>query len=149
MTYHEGSRHADQPPRRQQAPEQRPEGREALPSWRAADLRALRSGYRVLRRVSTLTALGCFIVYVLLSCYAKDLMAARFPGGVTVGIALGLLQLVVTFAAVHWYERGARRSVDAPAARVAGRTDGQGSGADRRVRTGARTGRGARARAAR
>lgn len=84
---------------------------------RGGDLAALRSAYRVLRRVSTLTALGSFVVYVVLSCCAPDLMGARITGELSLGMALGVLQLVVTFAAVLWYGRSAQRSVD-PLART-------------------------------
>ena len=52
-----------------------------------------------------------------LSCYAPELMGARITGELSLGIALGILQLVVTFAAVFSYERSAQRSVD-PLARV-------------------------------
>ncbi|MEU9480357.1 DUF485 domain-containing protein [Streptomyces sp. NPDC048191] len=83
----------------------------------AADLAALRSAYRLLRRISTLTALGSFVVYVVLSCYAPALMGARIAGELSLGMALGVLQLVVTFAAVFWYGRSAQRSVD-PLARA-------------------------------
>ncbi|WP_369243753.1 DUF485 domain-containing protein [Streptomyces sp. R41] len=82
-----------------------------------ADLTALRSAYRLLRRVSTLTALGSFVVYVVLSCAAADLMGSKIAGELSLGMALGVLQLVVTFAAVFWYGRSAQRSVD-PLARV-------------------------------
>ncbi|MFE2102768.1 DUF485 domain-containing protein [Streptomyces sp. NPDC059468] len=84
---------------------------------RGADLAALRSAYRLLRRISTLTALGSFVVYVVLSCYAPGLMGAKIAGELSLGMALGVLQLVVTFAAVSWYGRSARRSVD-PLARA-------------------------------
>ncbi|MGC0327295.1 uncharacterized membrane protein (DUF485 family) [Streptomyces sp. SAI-170] len=77
-----------------------------------SDLAALRSAYRVLRRVSTLTALGSFVVYVLLSCYAPDLMGSKIIGELSLGMSLGVLQLVVTFGAVSWYGRSAHRSVD-------------------------------------
>ncbi|AZQ39903.1 DUF485 domain-containing protein [Streptomyces cyaneochromogenes] len=80
-------------------------------------LAALRSAYRLLRRVSTLTALGSFVVYVVLSCYAPGLMGSRITGELSLGMALGVLQLVVTFAAVFWYGRSAQRSVD-PLARA-------------------------------
>jgi uncharacterized membrane protein (DUF485 family) len=82
-----------------------------------ADLTALRSAYRMLRRISTLTALGSFVVYVLLSCYAPRLMGSKITGELSLGMALGILQLVVTFAAVSWYGRSAQRSVD-PLARA-------------------------------
>ena len=76
---------------------------------RSADLAALRSAYRLLRRISTLAALGSFVVYVVLSCCAPGLMGARIAGELSLGMALGVLQLVVTFAAVFWYGRSAQR----------------------------------------
>ncbi|MFJ1969066.1 DUF485 domain-containing protein [Streptomyces sp. NPDC087903] len=82
-----------------------------------ADLAALRSAYRLLRRISTLAALGSFVVYVVLSCFAPDLMGSKIAGELSLGMALGVLQLVVTFAAVFWYGRSAQRSVD-PLARA-------------------------------
>jgi uncharacterized membrane protein (DUF485 family) len=82
-----------------------------------AGLAALRSAYRLLRRISTLTALGSFVVYVVLSCYAPGLMGSKVTGELSLGMALGILQLVVTFAAVFWYGRSAQRSVD-PLARA-------------------------------
>ncbi|NUP24437.1 MAG: DUF485 domain-containing protein [Streptomyces sp.] len=84
---------------------------------RRTDLAALRSAYRLLRRISTLTALGSFVVYVVLSCWAPGLMGAKIAGELSLGMALGVLQLVVTFAAVFWYGRSAQRSVD-PLARA-------------------------------
>ncbi|MGQ5634028.1 MULTISPECIES: DUF485 domain-containing protein [unclassified Streptomyces] len=93
-----------------QAPAREPHAYESRPH--GADLAALRSAYQVLRRVSTLTALGSFAVYVVLSCCAPDLMGSGIAGGLSLGMGLGILQLVVTFAAVLWYGRSARRSVD-------------------------------------
>ncbi|MBX9399080.1 DUF485 domain-containing protein [Streptomyces sp. TRM72054] len=78
----------------------------------SADLSALRSAYRLLRRTSTLTALGSFVVYVVLSCGAPGLMGSKIAGELSLGMALGILQLVVTFAAVFWYGRSAQRLVD-------------------------------------
>ncbi|MGW0186728.1 DUF485 domain-containing protein [Streptomyces sp. NPDC003362] len=83
----------------------------------SADLAALRSAYRLLRRTSTLTALGSFVVYIVLSCAAPGLMGSEIAGELSLGMALGVLQLVVTFAAVFWYGRSAQRSVD-PLARA-------------------------------
>lgn len=84
---------------------------------RTVDLAALRSAYRLLRRISTLTALGSFVVYVVLSCYASGLMGTKIAGELSLGMALGVLQLVVTFAAVRWYGRSAQHRVD-PLARA-------------------------------
>ncbi|MET8082414.1 DUF485 domain-containing protein [Streptomyces griseoincarnatus] len=82
-----------------------------------AELAALRSAYRLLRRTSTLAALGSFVAYVVLSCFAPDLMGSKIAGELSLGMVLGVLQLVVTFAAVFWYGRSAQRSVD-PLARA-------------------------------
>lgn len=92
------------------------------PDPQSAGLAALRSAYRTLRRVSTLTALGSFVVYVLLSCFAPDLMGTKVAGELSLGMALGILQLVVTFAAVLWYGRSAERFVDPLARAVRERT---------------------------
>ncbi|MFI9803790.1 DUF485 domain-containing protein [Streptomyces sp. NPDC052301] len=108
-----------------QTPRHRPSAPET--DRHGGDLAALRSAYRVLRRVSTLTALGSFVVYVVLSCCARGLMGSKITGDLSLGMALGVLQLVVTFAAVLWYGRSAQRSVDplarAVRERAAGRQD--------------------------
>ncbi|MFI6038489.1 DUF485 domain-containing protein [Streptomyces sp. NPDC051315] len=104
------------------------------PHQRGTDLDALRSAYRLLRRASTLTALGSFVVYVVLSCGAPGLMGgAEVAGELSLGMALGILQLGVTFAAVFWYGRSARRSVDplARAIRERAATTARNAGAPR------------------
>ncbi|WP_329229709.1 DUF485 domain-containing protein [Streptomyces sp. NBC_01460] len=78
-----------------------------------SDLRRLRTAYRRLRRVSTLTALGYFTLFLLLSGYAPALMTRPVgDGGLTTGLLLGLCQLPVTLAAVAVYEWTAHRTVD-------------------------------------
>ncbi|GGW42405.1 hypothetical protein GCM10010503_18520 [Streptomyces lucensis JCM 4490] len=98
-----------------------------------ADVAALRSAYRLLRRISTLAALGSFVLYIALSCCAPGLMGARIAGELSLGMVLGVLQLLVTFAAVFWYGRSARRSVDplALAVRERARATGRSAGAAR------------------
>ncbi|MEV0976520.1 DUF485 domain-containing protein [Streptomyces sp. NPDC049915] len=94
-----------------------------------ADLAALRSAYRRLRRVSTLTALGSFVMYVVLACCAPGLMGSRIAGELSLGMALGVLQLFAAFAAVFWYGRSARRSVDPQARAVRERAAAAGRNA--------------------
>ncbi|MCX4534634.1 MULTISPECIES: DUF485 domain-containing protein [unclassified Streptomyces] len=77
-----------------------------------SDLRRLRAAYRVLRRGATLTALGFFTLFLLLSGFAPGLMTHPLGGGLTTGLALGLCQLPVTLLAIALYERTARRVVD-------------------------------------
>lgn len=95
-----------QPWDRRQAPEPvRDDARER-------ELQSLASAYRRLRRVSTFTALGYFVLFLLLSAYAPAAMTAEMSGGLTVGIVLGLIQLPVALGAIALYERIARRRVD-------------------------------------
>ncbi|MFI6106949.1 DUF485 domain-containing protein [Streptomyces sp. NPDC051310] len=76
------------------------------------DLDTLRSGYRKLRRVSTLTALGYFVLFLFLAAFAPGLMTSTVTGGLTTGLLLGLCQLPVALAAIALYERIARHRID-------------------------------------
>ncbi len=79
--------------------------------------------FRVLRRrlrrfVFPMSAvfLAWYLAYVLLASYAKPLMATRLAdSNITLGLVLGLLQFVSTFAITTWYVRFAGRRID-PAA---------------------------------
>lgn len=94
---------------------------------RHRDLRRLRTSYRVLRRVSTVTALGYFTVFLALSAYAPGLMARDVGfGGLNLGLLLALAQLPIALLSLVLYERTARRTVDPLAAELrqrARRTD--------------------------
>ncbi|UGY91840.1 DUF485 domain-containing protein [Streptomyces gobiensis] len=83
-----------------------------------AELRRLRSAYRLLRRSMTLAALGYFVLFLLLSAFAPGLMDTSLFAGLNIGLLMGLLQLPVAFAAAIAYERLARRNVDPLARRV-------------------------------
>ncbi|MBZ9643963.1 DUF485 domain-containing protein, partial [Streptomyces sp. PSKA30] len=83
-----------------------------------SDLRILRSAYRWQRRVATLTALGYFVLFLVLSAYAPGFMTSEEIGGLPVGLLLGLAQLPVTCLAIWLYEHTARRRVDPLAERI-------------------------------
>jgi uncharacterized membrane protein (DUF485 family) len=83
-----------------------------------SDLRALRGAHRVQRRVATLTALGYFTLFLLLSAFAPSLMTSRITDGLPTGLLLALLQLPVTWLAIALYERTARSYVDPIADRI-------------------------------
>ncbi|MHC5702289.1 DUF485 domain-containing protein [Streptomyces sp. PKU-MA01144] len=97
------------------------------PSGTAPDdeLPRLRAGYRRLRRVATLTALGYFVLFLLLSAYAPDLMTGRINGGLTTGVLLGLLTLPVALVAITVYERIAHHRVDPLAAAIRAAHEGR------------------------
>ncbi|MCK1823675.1 DUF485 domain-containing protein, partial [Streptomyces sp. XM83C] len=94
----------------------RPARREAL--GHHSDLRLLRGAYRLLRRVATLTALGYFTVFLVLSAYAPSFMTGEAGAGLPAGLLLALLQLPVTWLAIALYEHTARRHVDPVADRI-------------------------------
>ncbi|MGW3633916.1 DUF485 domain-containing protein [Streptomyces sp. NPDC005122] len=83
-----------------------------------SDIRLLRGAYRRQRRVATLTALGYFTLFLLLSAFAPGLMTSTVSGGVPTGLLLGLLQVPVTCVAIGVYEYTARRGVDPVADRI-------------------------------
>jgi uncharacterized membrane protein (DUF485 family) len=72
-----------------------------------------------LRRRSTrftvplvVAVLGWYFVYVALAAFAPGFMAVSVMGEVNVGLCLGLLQFVSTFAVTTLYVRWARSTLD-------------------------------------
>ncbi|KOV91546.1 MULTISPECIES: DUF485 domain-containing protein [unclassified Streptomyces] len=94
----------------------RPPEREPL--GHHSDLRVLRSAYRWQRRTATLTALGYFTLFLVLSAYAPGVMTRTVADGIPAGLLLALVQLPVTWLAIALYEHTARRYVDPLAERI-------------------------------
>ncbi|MFF7446216.1 MULTISPECIES: DUF485 domain-containing protein [unclassified Streptomyces] len=110
--------HPWQPPldRAPDHPSVRRPDREAL--GHHSDLRILRGAYRRQRRVATLTALGYFTLFLILSAFAPSLMTSRVGDAPPTGLLLALVQLPVTWLAIALYERTARTYVDPIADRI-------------------------------
>ncbi|MEU9475362.1 DUF485 domain-containing protein [Streptomyces sp. NPDC048191] len=83
-----------------------------------SDLRVLRSAYRWQRRTATLTALGYFTLFLVLSASAPGVMTRTAVDGIPAGLLLALIQLPVTWLAIALYEHTARRHVDPLADRI-------------------------------
>ena len=83
-----------------------------------SDLRILRSAYRWQRRTATLTALGYFTLFLILSAFAPSFMTTTVTDGLPTGLLLALLQIPVTWLAIALYEHTARRYVDPIADRI-------------------------------
>ncbi|MFB8783365.1 DUF485 domain-containing protein [Streptomyces albogriseolus] len=96
---------APPPPRPHRAPRHAPLGHHS-------DLRRLRRAYRRQRRTATLTALGYFVLFLVLSACAPSFMTGTVADGVPAGLLLALGQVPVTWLAVVLYEATARRRVD-------------------------------------
>ncbi|MFJ9040475.1 DUF485 domain-containing protein [Streptomyces sp. NPDC102406] len=88
------------------------------PGGPSHELVLLRTAYRRLRRVATLTALGYFTLFLLLSAFAPAVMNRSATGGLSTGLLIGLCQLPVTCVALVLYEYTARHRVDPLAHRL-------------------------------
>ncbi|WP_339129812.1 DUF485 domain-containing protein [Streptomyces sp. f51] len=88
------------------------------PLGQHSDIRVLRGAYRRQRRVASLTALGYFTLFLILSAFAPSLMTSTVSGGLSTGLLLGLLQVPVTCLAIALYEHSARRRLDPIADRI-------------------------------
>jgi uncharacterized membrane protein (DUF485 family) len=62
--------------------------------------------------------LGWYFLYVLLADYAHDFMSHKLAGNITVGLVMGLLQFVSTFAITTFYVRYANNHLDPEAERI-------------------------------
>lgn len=110
-------------------------GPEPVPAARAVDhppgsyrevadspeFEALRRTFR--RFVFPMSALflAWYLLYVLLSNYAKDFMSTEVAGNIHLGLVIGLLQFVSTFVITTVYARWADRRFDPAAAELARR----------------------------
>jgi uncharacterized membrane protein (DUF485 family) len=79
-----------------------------------------------------------YLTYVLLACYAPDVMAVRVADGINLGLVLGLLQFVSTFAVSTAYVVYARHRLDPLAERLRARVDGGGDDPAGELTTGLR-----------
>jgi uncharacterized membrane protein (DUF485 family) len=53
-----------------------------------------------------------YLLYVVLSAYARDFMDIKVIGNINVALVFGLLQFVTTFLIAWWYARYAGRVLD-------------------------------------
>lgn len=87
---------------------------------------ALRRAFR--RFVFPMTALFLvwYLLYVLFSAYARDVMATKVVGNVNVALIFGLAQFASTFLIAYLYSRYAGRRLDPLAERLRGELEGDG-----------------------
>ena len=53
-----------------------------------------------------------YLLYVILSAYARGFMSAKIVGNINVALVFGLLQFVSTFLIAWYYARYAARKID-------------------------------------
>lgn len=80
--------------------------------------RELRS--RLLRFVvpASIAFLAWYLLYVLMSAFARDVMSTEVIGSFNVALLFGMLQFVSTFGIAVWYSRYTHRRFDPLAAQL-------------------------------
>ncbi len=86
-----------------------------------AEFRDLRRRYRAFVLPATVAFLAWYLLYVVMSNWAGDLMGAKVIGNINVGLVFGLLQFVTTFGLAWLYARHANKTFDPIAEELEGR----------------------------
>jgi uncharacterized membrane protein (DUF485 family) len=76
------------------------------------EFQELKKRFRAWTFPMTVAFLAWYLLYVVLSAWARDLMAIKVLGDINVGLILGLLQFVSTFWIAWAYARHAERKLD-------------------------------------
>lgn len=85
---------------------------DALAVQNSPEFAALRNALRRFVFPATIGFLTWYALYVLLSTYAKGMMAIEIVGRINVGLVLGVLQFVSTFGLAWAYSRYAATNLD-------------------------------------
>jgi len=72
----------------------------------------LRRRYRSFAFPMTVAFLAWYLLYVLMSAYARDFMDTKVVGNLNVAFFFGILQFVSTFLIAYLYSRYANRRLD-------------------------------------
>jgi uncharacterized membrane protein (DUF485 family) len=101
---------------------------ESGPDWasieQSADFAVLRRRLRGFVFPMTAAFLGWYLLYVLLSDYAKGFMTTKVFGNVNVGLLFGLLQFVSTFLITWLYVRHANKHLDPISEKIRSEVEG-------------------------
>lgn len=98
------------------------------PDWTAVqagpDFQELRKRLRGFVFPVTAGFLAWYLLYVLLASFATDFMATPVLGNINIGLILGLLQFVSTFAITVAYVRFADRKLDPLSSKIRDEIEG-------------------------
>ncbi len=78
----------------------------------SAEFGVLRKALRSFVFPMTAAFLSWYLLYVLLSAYARDFMGTKLIGNINVAFVFGILQFVSTFGIAILYSRYANRKLD-------------------------------------
>jgi uncharacterized membrane protein (DUF485 family) len=93
---------------------------------KSREFQDLRRRYRGWVIPVTVGSLLWYLAYVLLAAYAADFMATPLFGNINVGLVLGLLQFVSTFAVTALYVRYAGRVLDPASLKIREKMEEEG-----------------------
>jgi len=93
---------------------------------KSREFQDLRKRYRGWVIPVTVGSLLWYLAYVLLAAYAPDLMGTPLFGNINVGLVLGLLQFVSTFAVTGLYVRYASRVLDPASSKIREKMEEEG-----------------------
>ncbi|WP_199440674.1 DUF485 domain-containing protein [Umezawaea beigongshangensis] len=102
-----------------------PDAQKWIELQQSPDFVELRARLRKFVFPATGLFLAWYVLYVLLADYAHEFMATKVVGNINVGLILGLLQFVSTFALTTLYVRYANKRLDPAAEKI--RTEVEGS----------------------
>ncbi|MDV7090501.1 DUF485 domain-containing protein [Rhodococcus opacus] len=89
----------------------------------SSEFQALKSRHRRFVFPVAVVALACYGTYISLAAFAHSFMSITVFGNITIGLILGFLQIVMTFAVTLAYVAYANRVLDPPAARLRAETE--------------------------
>lgn len=90
------------------------------------EFQALRHALRRFAFPATAAFLAWYLLYVLMSGYARGFMSIKLLGNINVAYVFGLLQFLSTFALAYVYSRYAERRLDPTADAIRHRLEGTG-----------------------
>jgi uncharacterized membrane protein (DUF485 family) len=97
-----------------------------LAAQSSTDFAELRKTFRAFVFPMTVAFLAWYLLYVLLSVFARDFMDTQVVGHLNIALVFGLLQFVSTFAIAVVYSRYARTKLDPLSDRIRDRLTAPG-----------------------
>lgn len=90
----------------------------------STDFQELRRRFRNFAFPMTAAFLAWYLLYVVMSGWARDFMGTKIVGNINVALVFGILQFVSTFLIAWLYARHADRKLDTLADKLRARVEG-------------------------
>ena len=89
------------------------------------EFQGLRRRFRNFAFPMTVAFLSWYLLYVVLSGWARGFMGTELVGSINYGLIFGLLQFVTTFGIAYLYSRHAGRNLDPVADKIRGEIEAE------------------------